>query len=166
MNLPFSPTFFRKMDIYQQLMEYEAQRKEKHLWDGEKAVLIWAGSDQHQHLGTSIDNNHMKQILDYCKDQGFLTDKDVGRLQSQAEQILQSIVVREFAEQTGNPASKYQLRINRDGILAGQILKETKNLKKPWRYRQWTIDWWFAYYAAGILLALGIVKTFLDIIKM
>jgi hypothetical protein len=33
MNLPFSPTFFRKKDIFQQLMEFESQKKKKQLWE-------------------------------------------------------------------------------------------------------------------------------------
>lgn len=76
MNLPFSPTFFRKMDIFQQLMEYESQKKKKQLWEGEKALLIWAGSEHHQHLGSAIDLHHVKDALDYCVRVKFITETE------------------------------------------------------------------------------------------
>lgn len=163
--LPFSPTFFRKMDVFQQLMEYEDQKDKKHLWEGEKAVLIWAGSDQHQHLGSAINSNHVKDALAYCVKERFISQDEKTRLENSVSHILRSLEVHEFGMAESIPASKIDLVINRNGVLAGQILLETNNLRKPKKYKNWSNDWWFIYYTAGLLLFLQFVKVVVEIIK-
>ncbi len=165
MNLPFSPTFFKKMDVFQQLMEYEDQKDKKHLWEGEKAILIWAGSDQHQHLGSPIDSKHVKDALEYSFNEGFISQDEKTRLEGSASHILRSLEVHEFGKAESNPAYKIDLVINRNGVLAGQILLETNNLRKYKKYKRWSRDWWFIYYVAGFLLFLQFVKVVVEIIK-
>lgn len=164
MNLPFSPTFFRKIDLFQQLMEFESQKVQKHLWDGEKAVLIWSGSDKHQLLGTPIDHNHVKDALQYCEDTEYISAGDKQRLLGNVTDILESLAVHGFGERTDVIGRhNVQLRININGILAGQILAETNNLKINYKYRIWTYDWLLLYYSAGLLLVIQVIKGMIEL---
>lgn len=166
MNLPFSPTFFRKMDIFQQLMEYESQKDKKHLWEGEKVSLIWAGSELHQHLGSPIDIHHLRNAFDYCVEKYFITEAEKGRLIGGSRHILESLVTHELAilYDYSNPKNP-RIKINRNGILAGQILIETNNLKSTGKYKRWQWDWWFLYFGAGLLLALGVLNAAVQLLK-
>ncbi len=155
MILPFTPSSFRKLDIFQQLMEYESHRNEKHLWDGVKAVLIWAASPNHQHLGSYIDTGHVKDALKYCADEGFISEKERERLVDSCRHIAESLPVYMFGEfETEQLNSENKLvRINRDGILAGRILFETNFLKQNLlQYKFWIYMWWFVLALAFVLL--------------
>lgn len=152
------------MDIFQQLLEYESQKKEKRLWEGEKAVLIWAGSDQHQHLGSAIGNQHAIDALNYCEKEGFISSEDKTRLLSSVEPILKSLAVHEFGQAESNPAQRNDLKINRNGILAGKILIETNNLKNTKRYDIWVIAWWLLFICAGSLLVSPVLKDLYKLI--
>jgi len=165
MNLPFSPTFFRQMDIYQQLKEYESQKGEKHLWEGEKAVLIWSASDQHQHLGSAIDTHHVTNALEYAAKNGYLAQADATRLKGSVSHILESLSVHEFGTPKSIPENKLDMKINRNGILAGDILIKTKNLERKWQYEKWSWDWYFVYYIAGFLLFLQTLKVVSELIE-
>jgi hypothetical protein len=165
MNLPYSPTFFRKMDIYQQLKEYEGQKDKKRLWEGEKALLIWAGSEHHQHLGSAIDTHHVKDALDFCVKEHFITDTERERIKGSLRHILESLPTHEFGEVFDNTNPKEpRIKINRNGILAGQILLETKNLKKTYKYYRWNLEWYFLYYIAGSILIIQMVKGLIELI--
>lgn len=158
MNLPFSPTFFRKIDVFQQLVEYESQKDNKHLWEGEKVVLIWAASDQHQHLGTAININHVNDAFDYCIKNNLITESEKKRLKDSFSYILQSLSIHEFGNPKSIPEDRVDLIINRNGILAGEILVETKNLKRVNEYKLWVLDWYLLYYLAGLLITIQVLK--------
>jgi len=164
MNLPFSPTFFRKMDIFQQLMEYEDEKSKKHLWEGEKAVLIWAASEHHQHLGSFIDSNHVKDALKYCAKEKFITESENHRMQPSARHILDSLPVHEFGDREENPDPKIsRIKINRNGILAGRILTETSLLEETRQYQIWTSVWWIVLGAAALILLAQALNAVVDI---
>lgn len=154
MNIPFTPASFRKLDILQQLMEYERHKNEKSLWNGVKAVLIWAASVRHQHLGSFIGTNHVKDALKYCKDEGFMSEEERERLYGSSQHILESLPVYLFGDEgkTENPKEP-NVKINRNGVLAGRLLVETRFLQDTfWRYEIWILVWWFILALAFILL--------------
>ncbi len=154
MNLPFTPTSFRKLDILQQLMEYESEKGEKTLWNGVKALLIWAASIHHQHLGSFIGTNHVKDALTYCVKEKFITETEKERIKGSARHILESLPVYGFGDpgEVVNPKEP-SVKINRNGIVAGRILVETNFLENTWwRYNFWIIVWWFVLGMAGIIL--------------
>lgn len=167
MNLPFSPTFFRKMDIFQQLMEYENRRDKKHLWEGEKAVLIWSASEHHQHLGSSIGIKHVRSALDYCSEQGFISKTDAEKVQGSIPHIMESLPIYEFGvlDQGSDPKNP-SLKINRNGILAGEILTKTNNLKNTREFKYWQADWYLLYYLAGLLLTIQVIKGAIELIRV
>ena len=75
--------------------------------------------------------------------------------------ILQSLVVRGYGSY--DHIEKINLIINKDGILAGQILIETNNLKNTLTYKKWSWDWYFLYYMAGVLITIGVIKGLVDL---
>lgn len=153
MNLPFSPTFFNKIDIFQQLVEFEKEKVVKTLWDGVKAVLLWSASIHHQHLGSAIGSNHVLSALKLSVSEGYLLEEDEKRMDGSLRHILQSLPGYGFGEfvETADPSNP-SVRISRCGILAGEILKETNFLKYNWKYQIWTILWWTILFAAGLIL--------------
>lgn len=154
MNLPFSPTFFRKIDIFQQLKEFESQKDKKHLWEGVKALLVWGGSEHHQHLGSFLGSNHVKDALEYCVKENFINEEERKRLVYSCPHILESLPVYGFGDQGPSPDPKQpSVKINRNGVLAGRILVETNFLKNTWwKYQVWIIIWWFILGTAAIIL--------------
>ncbi|HWA52336.1 MAG TPA: hypothetical protein VG895_04770 [Patescibacteria group bacterium] len=162
MNIPFTPASFRKLDILQQLMEYESHKKEKSLWNGVKAVLIWAASVHHQHLGSYIGPNHVKSALDYCRDEKFISEDERNRLVNSCSHILQSLPVYGFGDE--DPNSNQSVKINRNGVLAGRILVETNFLKNTWlRYKVWIVVWWIILIAASVILISQVISTLKNI---
>ena len=154
MNLPFTPTFFGKIDIFQQLKEYESQKSEKTLWNGVKAVLVWGASKHHQHLGSSINSNHVKDALNYCVGEKFISEKERNTMVYSCRHILESIPVYGFGQAilTSDP-KKPSVKIDRNGMLAGRILIETNFLNDTfWRYGVWVILWWVVLVSALIIL--------------
>lgn len=165
MNLPFSPTFFRKMDVFQQLMEYESQ-KEKHLWEGEKALLMWARGEEHQHLGSALGINHVKDALDYCVRKNFIPQSENDRMRGSARHILESLTTHEFGNLVDNSNPRNPgIKINRNGILAGQILIETNNLNNPMMYQAWIFIWWIVLGGATLILLNQSLRALFDILK-
>jgi hypothetical protein len=165
MNLPFFPTFFRKMDIFQQLKEYESQNDEKHLWKGEKCVLIWAASEHHQHLGSAIEINHVKDALDYCVSRKIISAKERDELKGSSRHILESLPVYEFGElQVDSEVKNPRVKINRNGILAGRILRETKSLRNTHSYDFWIVLWWAVLLAAAVILVSQTCSAIRDLV--
>ncbi len=131
------------MDVFQQLKEYEKQKDKKLLWDGVKAVLVWAASEQHRHLGSYIHINHIKDALTYSVRVNLITDKKENELQGKSLHILQSLPVYEFGSLEDTPNEKNAgVKINKDGILAGIILIETEFLKSTIKYDIFVVAWW------------------------
>lgn len=155
MNLPFSPIFFKKMDIYQHLMEYERMKDDKRLWAGEKALLLWAGSEHHQHIGSAIGLKHVKDALDICVGKGYLTEEERNRLKGSVRHILESLVTHEFGDVYDeiNPKDP-TVKVNIRGVLAGRVLIETNNLRGD-SYYVWLTRTWWVVLVGGLLILLG-----------
>lgn len=147
-------------------MEYEEQ-KDKTLWPGEKVLLAWAGSKLHQHLGSPIDGNHLKDAFDFSVSNNFIKPSEREGIIYQAQYITTSLVTHEFATlyDDSNPKNP-RIKINRNGILAGQILIETKNLTQVSKYKRWSWNWYLLYYLAGLLLAVQVLKGFTELILL
>lgn len=147
-------------------MEYEDQ-KDKRLWPGEKVLLVWAGSKLHQHLGSPIDGNHLKDAFNYSVSMDFIKASERESIINQAQYITGSLITHEFATlyDDSNPKNP-RIKINRNGILAGQILIETKNLTQVSKYKRWSFDWYLLYYLAGLFLAIQILKSVTELVLL
>lgn len=134
MKLPFSPTFLRKMEVFQELVEYEEQNVKK-LWGGEKAFLIWAASENHQHLGSEVGKDHLQNALDQAEARGFIKERDKNFFKLNGRHIVESLVTHNMATLIRYASDKDpRIKFHTNGILAGQILTETKNFKETTGY--------------------------------
>lgn len=88
-------------------------------------------------------------------------------MKNSVRHILESLVTHEFGTvyDDSNPKSP-SIKINRNGILAGDILTETNNLKNPWKYKKWSLDWYLLYYFAGLLLVIQVIKSLVELVQM
>lgn len=147
-------------------MEFESQKGEKTLWSGVKAVLVWGASIHHQHLGSFIGINHVKNALNYCVEQKFITEKEKERIQGSSRHILESLPVYGFGEVGDSPDPKQpSIKMNRDGILAGRVLRETNFLKNTWwRYNSWVVAWWVVLACGAIILFSQVLSALKDFI--
>jgi hypothetical protein len=39
------------------------------------------------------------------------------------------------------------------------------NLKNPRKYKKWSLDWYFLYYFAGLLLAIQVIKGIIELVQ-
>lgn len=171
MNLPFSPTFFQKIEVYQQLIGFESQMDKKKLWEGEKAVLLWAQSERHQHLGSAINQDCIKDAIIYCSTQPYFEDKKIDRFMNDEINILRNLLSKGFGTTAyRNPDQVMDLVINNKGLLAGQILVETNNLQNNSKYERY-IKWWWIFLYLGVIVLVGqavgaISSTFLTLVGL
>lgn len=148
MNLPFTPTFFRKIDVYQRIMEFENDLSIKHIWQAEKVILIWSAGEHHQHIGSYIDAKCAMVPLRQAVNDGLL-DQDSVEYAVSPQHVLNSLITKGFAEK--NPTNE-SVKITQDGFWAGKILKETDRLKKVSTYQFWIWFWWLVFVLALIIL--------------
>lgn len=149
MNLPFTPTFFKKLDIYQQLVDYEKAVEIKPIWKAEKVVLLWAIGRGHQHIGSYISPGNVKDALEMEVKVNGKLDESAAAYAVHIQQVLDALVVRGFAEAHHANSS---IRINQNGFIAGKILEETDFLTKTFKYKLWTWLWWGVLFAAAVIL--------------
>jgi len=156
MDLPFSPTFFKKLDIYQRLVTFENQRKP--IWYVEKLLLEWAVSPHHQHLGAYISEGTAKRALDKSLAEGkFNNHQKEAEYVANAQHVLDALVVRGFADE--RPNLPQEVRINKEGLLAGTVLKETNLLQNKWRYQIWITSWWLLLILGLLILVVQTVSS-------
>jgi len=88
------------------------------------------------------------------------------RMKGSVRHTLESLVTHEFVSMydESNPKSQ-SIKINRNGILAGDILTETTTLKNPRKYKKWSLDWYFLYYLAGLLLIFQVIKLVVELVQ-
>ncbi len=162
MDIPFTPYFFKKLGIYQQLSEIEAAKKE--VWKGEKSVLKWAAGPKHQHTGSYIGTGNVRDALQDTGDIDLVGDTDVEDwLHEKSQKVLDSLELDGFAERHPDYPQNKDVRIIKEGLLAGRILLETDSLKNCNDYKCWINVWWVALIAGGVLLLSQAANSLLDL---
>jgi hypothetical protein len=120
MELPFSPSFFRKIDIYQQLKTFESEQKP--IWEAEKQLLMWAAGPGHQNPGENIGRHTVGKVLEEAINNGtFRGTPDALSYEVNGHQVALSLVTRGFADTSPAPAGQIA-QINLKGLLAGLVL--------------------------------------------
>ncbi|MEI6478174.1 MAG: hypothetical protein WCO52_04265 [bacterium] len=159
MDLPIVPSFFRRIDVYQRLIDAEHEIATKDIWDSEKAALMWAAGPDHKFVGSYISKENIEDLLK----REFNARLAAGDASAQrlidfivgfSKEVMEALVMRGFAIEKPIDSSQgaYKIRINPDGFLAGKILIETNSLKSAWRYKLWIGLWWIILGLALIIL--------------
>ena len=150
MNLRCTPTLFRKLDVYHQLIDYEKEADIKPIWKAEKIVLLWAVSKEHRDVGSFIRTRNIKATLEAeVKQNGKLGTDAIDYAVNKQQQVLEALVAHGFGEMH---TTTNHVRINQNGFIAGKILKDTDYLKNTLMFRIWTWVWWIVLSAAALIL--------------
>src|SRR4051812_7454590 len=102
MNLPFSPSFFRRLEVYQELKEFEAEGKLT--WGYEKKFLQYAVMAKGLPIGMPIRSRTFASIIF----KNSTTDERV----TEPFDIPRSLEARGFGEMTGGFGLLYNIRLN------------------------------------------------------
>lgn len=161
MDLPIAPSFFRRIDVYQRLIEAEREKLTKDIWEAEKEVLRWAAGPDHKLIGSKISSDHVKDILGKSFEESMVhgnIDKAKNSINyaSFCSNVLEALALRGFAVLEDSAA-----RISPEGFTAGKILIETEDLKKPDRYRVWILLWWLIFALAALALVQQVTPSLL-----
>ena len=148
MELPFSPSFFKKLEIYQILCQYEKEKENENVWEFEKRILIWAY--KHNFPQRLFGSEEKEAVLVEAVNKRLLNSQEIGKIPG-TNVVLGSLSHRGFAEIT--PSDENKAIINRSGYLAGEILIETNNLKSVFKFEFWRDMWW-------VILILGFLFLF------
>ncbi len=163
MELPFSPSFFRKIDIYQQLKTFESEHKP--IWEAEKQLLMWAAGPGHQNPGQSIGRDIVEQVLVEAMTNGAFRDMpEAAAYAADGYQVTLSLVTRGFADRAPSHVSQIA-QINLKGLLAGLVLRETNALKRNYRYEFWIWIWWVVFWGLFIIFLTNVLSALVSIWK-
>ncbi len=154
MDLPFSPNFFKKIDIFQQLKEYDQELSEKRTWVVEKLILEWAAGPGHQHIGEHVSPDIIKQALIPSVNANRIPTESITYVATieGVSQALKSLVVRGYADPLDQQIYPNHVRFNNSGLVAGKIILETSNLTKIGKYILWARLWWVVAIAGIVVL--------------
>ncbi|MCH7951412.1 hypothetical protein IH980_01560 [Patescibacteria group bacterium] len=128
MELPFTPSFFKKLNIFEELNNYNKVDPRRGTWSKEKKVLGWASSKENTNRGRRLTKNIVKNILDEKGSRNHLIEE--------AQEVLNSLESRKFLSRFEYGESGL---FNERAFLAGKILLDTKNLKRSGYYLFWTV---------------------------
>ena len=157
MELPFTPSFFKEIEIYQRLMSLEKENKT--IWESEKLVLSYAAGPGHAHPGTPLGRDHVGEVIENAVNNGKISSKAIKV--SGHQDVLNSLVTRGFAEAVGVDRA----RITQEGLFAGKILNDTNLLKKRQKYITWIFFWWIVFGFAVLLLLCQSIVSVIELIN-
>ena len=160
MNLPFTPSFFQELDIFNEIYEYEKDIDKKPIWQVEKVILHWVASKHHGHIGSSFGTGHVKEYV--AKQIPKNIDENAAGDAATPQHALDALVTRGFAI-FYNPEEAHDQRIiiNRKGLIAVRIIYKTDFLKNNDIYQKWN-DRWITIFHIGI--GLLILQFFWEIV--
>jgi hypothetical protein len=152
MDLPFSPSFFKRLEVYQQLKDFEDEGKLT--WEHEKKILIYATNSKAVRIGQPISSHDVAQVI-------FNDTSKSG----DALDTIRSLEVRGFGELTDPFFVFDRIKLNSKGYVAGRVLKETQGLKKAGWYWFWIKMWYAVIWVAFSLLILQVANSFKSLLQ-
>jgi hypothetical protein len=155
MNSPIHLSFFKKLELYQELRSRDSRIGGDKAWSGEKEILKWTVKN-HRHLGTPINVEFVQTKI--------LTDPRYNNFPDDAQRPLENLIVREYAEPESVKV-RWQddptraLRFRKEGLLMGEVIYDVENGKS----RRYKYIYWLAWATAisGVLIVIAPVVRFL-----
>lgn len=159
MDVPFSPYFFKKLDVYQQLRDYELRGGS--WWEGEKVVLSKVANSIYQRpLSSYLNRGHVYNFLH--EDIGTTDNpREIPYILCDPADVMGNLVERGFGEWHPN---ERVIKINQRGYLAGKVLLETDLLGNCSRYENWVRTWWVLYWVGVVFIVFQTALTLLNFI--
>lgn len=146
MDSPIQLSFFKKLELYQELKSRNSRLGGDKAWNGEKQILRWSALE-HRHLGTPIDVTFVEKNI--------LTNRQIySNFPADAERPMENLISKDYAKGTTSA-----LLFLKEGLLMGEVIDDVAN-GKSWRYES---IYWLAWAAAisGALIVIAPVARFI-----
>jgi len=140
MDSPIQLTFFKKLELYQELKSNNASLGHDKAWEGEKEILRWTALG-HRHLGTPIHEQ-------FVKDNILTNSGKYNNSPDDARRPMENLISRGYAMGRTD-----EFFFQKEGLLMGQVIDEVKR-GRGWKYG---MTYWLAWVTAisGILLVIS-----------
>lgn len=115
-DLPIQLSFFKKLELYEELKLRNPRIGDDKAWSAEKEILRWAATE-HRHLGTGIDASFVENKI--LNDRGKYSNFPADALRP-----MENLQGRGWAEFGGG-----SLRFLEEGLLMGEVIDEVMRWK-------------------------------------
>ena len=148
MNTPITGRFFRKIELFQDVIDlnkifrrnvWELKNGSKNTWEIEKKVLYWARF-KHKHLGSTLTGEKFNSSVDLSD--FVLTNKGVSDELGGGQYWLMNLVQHNYADRHDSGEG---VLINSNGLLMAALLSEIYKLKKIQDQKIFHKHFWVTY---------------------
>ena len=144
MDSPIQLSFFKKLELYQELKSRNSRVRDDKAWSGEKEILRWSALG-HRHLGTPIDATFVKNNI--------LTNQSIyDNFPDDAERPMENLISKEYAK-----GATSALLFLREGLLMGEVIDDVAN-GKSWRYECIFLLAWVAVISGAFTVIAPVVR--------
>lgn len=168
MDLPYTPKFFKKLELYQEYHRLnkrdEGYEKQQH-WKADKALLGWA-HENHFHVGHSLGKDSIAKGLRWSKFPAEDIKKYAPKVIENLEHRGWGTIRKKEISMGGIGIALFvdTIEINRDGMLMAEVIGDV--MKKRWKRAGYFVSGWITWGIFVFMLAaliLGVWKLVLDI---
>lgn len=163
--LPFSPQFFKKLDMYQELKNFESERDiHDHNWEVEKYILFKVSNPGYLNpRSSSLNTGHIASL----RSEGIKKGKFKNPATSLSNDLViaNNLVSRDLAEKSPFFYATKEISINQRGFIAGKVLAETNSLVNPEKYEGWIKLWNIAFIATTVALFSTSLLTLINLLE-
>lgn len=182
MDIPIKFKFFDKLKLYQDYLKRDSmlEKTKSEYWLCEKSIMLWAYSEDHEHLGVPLGVNtfveRAEKILEGARKIGesnleaIKWVKDNAGRETAMLRVLENLIVLNLVtdlkpqHEKANPKDySREIIVNLKGFLLGELLFETYEkpgfLSRNFRKYKLTL---FAFYTTFIILFLTIYLIFIE----
>lgn len=157
MDLPITPKFFKKLELFQELNRLDKRNVNHVEWEMERRILLWAHTN-HFHLGSYL-NSHT--IFDLLKRTKQFTD---DQLNEHVVKTMENLCEHGWANHSEAKDQRDDVKINRDGMLVAEALADVLGGKKVW-YQFLIIMSWLTIVAGIIIVLVNAFDAIKGLIK-
>jgi hypothetical protein len=150
-DLPIRLSFFRKLELYQDMRVRDSRVGDDKAWSGEKEILRWTARG-HRHLGSPIDAGFVEKNI-------LMDRKKYDNFPSDAQRPMENLIVKEYA--TGSTSS---LLFSKDGLLMGEVIDEALTLKR-FRYTSFIGLVWVTVICGALAVICGALTVAISLVK-
>jgi hypothetical protein len=164
MELPIQLKFFKKLELYQELLSENekaerAGRSLKEIWNMEKIILKYADTEHH-HRGSILKNTDIQNMIESKFEKGDM-DNELGH-------ISKNLVTRNFAEYASEDKdSNKGIYITREGFLMGNVINDVES-KNLWNKNKLKIFYWLLWatvIAGSFTVLINFIKLVYGIVS-
>ena len=169
MDIPVRFKFFDKLKLYQDYLKKDTmlEKTKSDYWLYEKAVMFWAYSPDHQHLGIDLSVDTLKKraeaIVKIARKIGHHNTRPITWVEKYRsrdetiEKVIGNLLTLQLIDKCGDDRQKFT--VNLKGFLLGELLFETFNcpsiLSK--NFRKYKIVMLIFYILFSILVATALL---------